>query len=52
LKSVDHNEPTSHFLHFNLIGASAAVNLACENIWIALVSEIDIIGINIFSREE
>jgi len=40
LKSVDHLEPTSHFLHFNLIGAPTVVNLAFGNIWIALVREV------------
>jgi len=40
VKSVDHLEPTSHFLHFNLIGAPAVVNLAFGNIWIPFVSEI------------
>jgi len=40
VKSVDHLESASHFLHFNLIGALATVNLDFGNIWIALVSEI------------
>ena len=40
VKSVDLLEPTSHFLHFNLIDTPAAVNIAFGNIWIALISEI------------
>ena len=37
LNSADYFEPASHFLHFNLVDAPVAVNLAFENIWIALV---------------
>jgi len=40
LKSTNHLESASHFLHFNLFGAPTTGNLTFGNIRIVLVSEI------------
>jgi len=40
MKWANHLESASHFLHFNLIDAPAAINLAFGNIWITLVNDI------------
>jgi len=40
ITSVDHVDPVSHFLHFNLLNAPVQVNVVCGNVWIAIVNEI------------
>jgi len=40
IASVDHVDPGSHFLHFNLINAPVQYNVVWSSVWIAMVSEI------------
>jgi len=40
IASVDHVDPGSHFLHFNLINAPVQVNVVWSSFWIVIVSEI------------
>jgi len=38
--SVDHVDPVSHFLQFNLLNASAQVKVVWSSVWIIVVNEI------------
>jgi len=40
LTSVDHHDPVSHFLHFNLLNVPVQVNVVWGSVWIAVVGEI------------
>ena len=40
ISSVDHVDPISHFLQFNLLNAFAQVKAVLSSIWIAVVNEI------------
>jgi len=40
ITSVDHVDPVSHFLHFNLLNAPVQVNVVWSSVWIVVVSEI------------
>jgi len=40
IASIDHVDPGSHYLHFNLINALFRVNVVWISVWIAIVSEI------------
>ena len=40
IASVDHVDPVSHFLHFNLLNAHVQVNVVWSCVWIVVISEI------------
>jgi len=37
---VDHVDPGSRFLHFNMVNVSVQVNVVWSSVWVAIVSEI------------
>ena len=40
ITSIDHVDPTAHFLHFNLLNAPAQVKGVWNCVWVAVVSEL------------
>ena len=51
IASVDHVDPTTHFLRFNLLNAHVQVNVVWNCVWIVVVSELWKHKINMFSKE-